>query len=74
MLRYLFALIPGIILFAGFYFMNAVNPNIFQKVDLGLLLRDFGRVSFFYLVLTLAITPIITLLKKDGLAPYRRVF
>lgn len=66
MLRYLFALIPGIFLFFGFYFGNSGEMN--------LLLRDFGRVSFFYLTLALAVTPIISLMKKEGFAPYRRVF
>ena len=66
MLRYLFALIPGIILFLGFYLGNSGETN--------LLLRDLGRVSFVYLTLALAVTPIIALLKKDEFAPYRRVF
>lgn len=74
MLRYLLALIPGIILFLSFYFMNVVNPDILHKLDLGLLLRGFGRVSFFYLILALVVTPIIALIKKDGFSPYRRVF
>lgn len=66
MLRYLIALIPGIFLFFGFYFGNAGEAD--------LLLRDFGRVSFFYFTLALMVTPVIVLIGKNSLAPYRRVF
>ena len=66
MLRYLFALIPGILLFSVWYFVKSDEVNFF--------LRFVGRLSFVYLTLAFAVTPIMELTKKHGIAPYRRVF
>lgn len=64
--RYFIGIIPGIILFSVTY--------LFSPDKINLILRDFGKVAFFYLILTLLITPLITLLKRPRLNLYRRVF
>jgi sulfoxide reductase heme-binding subunit YedZ len=69
MLRYLFALIPGLALFALFYVSKSAEPG-----EINVLLRDTGRVAFLYLSLALLVTPVITLSGKQWMAKYRRTF
>lgn len=64
MKKYIISLIPWIILFFLFYYFNIWETNIF--------LRSLWRTSFFYIALTLFISPIIKLTWYQKLIPYRR--